>query len=528
MSLRYKNKSIINQRSASIDIDNTTDIEKIHTSHRSGSNINVTNVTTSELASNNKQTLVINDSFETINRNKSTFVGKDRIERVAENAYELKGFLNDSELTAFESWKNLYRLIANKNSQFKIKRGGIGYPGGDTTPLEGNRASNPVIGSDVTTVENTFSGYSSIPIRTSTMDQVATYSPVSIRYGDPASSRTIKVSDISKAAGGSGSNAPGVSEFGASASAATEGGSWDDNISSEDISNEISNISNDLFEIESQMGNGGDDVTFTKRNKIDTIGATFNDYPSIRIDTHGRSQPHEIIVGDTGAFKNHDYSPVIEDVDNSSIFPGGEYSLIVGNKFNIITGSGGINIKTSGPIELGGTTFKAGFKKFHISASHGIHLLSEDIVELASEKSITLRTNRQVFVESAMGIKNNLIVGGGIYSEGENYFHHITAPVEVQQTEDTILLGKMNTLVNRTLVIGETLVNGVWYPVYAVADDNLILNYSHSHHFKNLPLRLCESNNDVRQLAHAEGINTHSKITPALQQLHQKQPVIRA
>jgi hypothetical protein len=44
------------------------------------------------------------------------------------------------------------------------------------------------------------------------------------------------------------------------------------------------------------MGNGGDENLITKRNKNETIGATFNDYPSIRIDNKGRSQPFEMLV----------------------------------------------------------------------------------------------------------------------------------------------------------------------------------------------------------------------------------------
>ena len=64
MSLIYKNRAIINQRGGSVDIDNTTEQEKIKISHRSGSNINLTNVVTSELATNNKQTNVVRDLFE--------------------------------------------------------------------------------------------------------------------------------------------------------------------------------------------------------------------------------------------------------------------------------------------------------------------------------------------------------------------------------------------------------------------------------------------------------------------------------
>ena len=75
MSKIYKNRTIINQRGGGIKIDNTTEQEKVKIFHRSGSNLNFTNVVTSELATNNKQTLVANDSFETVKKDKHSFVG---------------------------------------------------------------------------------------------------------------------------------------------------------------------------------------------------------------------------------------------------------------------------------------------------------------------------------------------------------------------------------------------------------------------------------------------------------------------
>jgi hypothetical protein len=253
------------------------------------------------------------------------------------------------------------------------------------------------------------------------------------------------------------------------------------------------------------------------------VGAIFNDYPSIRIDTKGRSQPIEIVVSASGAFKNHDYIPIVEDIDNSSTFPCGNENKTVGNKYNLNVGSGGINLKTTGSIELGGSNLKMGFQKANISATHGIHLHSESVVELVSLKSISLRTNRQVYIESSLGVKNNTIIGGGLYTEGEVYLHHITAPIEIQQTLDTTLYGRFNCVAPRTLPIGEVFdPEWGWLTVYALANDNLIVNYPHSHHFPNLPLRLTSSNSDVRKFASNERINTHGAISTALAQKHER------
>ena len=521
MALIYRNKLSINQRGGSILIDNTTEQEKIKLSHRSGSNINLSNVVTSELATNNKQLNVVHDSFESVGGDKSQLVAKNHTLRTGENTYHLKGFIDQSQLDSFSKWKDTYESIAKLNAQFKISRGGSGYPNGDTLSLSGVRADNPVIGSKVYTVENTFSGYSGSQVRKSDQDDVLYYTKVPDRGKTRAASeRKITKSDIEKSAGGSGSNAPAVAEFGAEKSAATENGEWKPNEKAQKINEEILKIQETLTPIEQTMGHGGDETYFTKRNKIEQVGAVFNDYPSVRIDPKGRSQPLEMLVSETGTFKNHDYAPHIEEVDNSSSFPGGNDDKIVGNKYSRSVGSGGIQLKTTGGIELGGSTLKGGFKRVNLNSSHGIQIASESFVELQSLKSIILRTNRQVYVESALGVKGNVIIGGGLSVEGETYLQHVTAPLEVHKTEDTTVFGKFATNGGQ-LVIGWVNLNGTSYPCMASSADNLIQCYPHAHHHNGIPMRLTKSNKGVRNFAQNEQINAHNNISQALAQNHE-------
>lgn len=507
MSQIYRNRLILNQRGGSIDIDSTTEQEKIKLSHRSGSNINLTNVVNSELATNNKQLNVIHDSFETIGNDKTESIGKNHTIRTGENLYILKGFKDTTQLDAVKEWKTTYSSIANKNAQFKTTRGGIGFPNGTSTPLNGTKTANPVIGSKVYTVENNFTGYIGVPIRTSAVDQVATYTMVPSRgQTSPAAERSITETDV------------GVAE-----NPSTEGGSWGTNPDSAKES-DITGIQPILTSIEQRMGHGGDETYFTKRNKFEQVGTVFNDYPSVRIDEIGRSQPMEMLVSNTGTYKNHTAVPHIEEIDNSSNFPGGNDDKVVGNRYSRNVGSGGIYLKTTGSTELGGTVLKGGYKRIHLNASHGIQIASEQFIELQSAKSIILRTPNQVYVENGLGVKGNLIVGGGAFVEGELYCQHITAPVEVHETEDTLLYGKFNTFTPRTLAIGEVEVSsGVWKTVYALPTDNLIMNYPHSHHHNGIPMRLTTANNGVRQLARNESMNTHNTVSQALAQNHARQ-----
>lgn len=524
----YRNRSIFNQRGGSIAINNTTDQESIQLSQYSGSNILLNNMTNSELATNNKQTLVINDSFKTIGNDNLTFVANDNVERVGGTSYNLKGFIDDSQLKAFEEWKKTYEPIAISNSQFKMLRGGFSVPKNIITDKRGRPTRNPVLNSEVFVVDNVFRGYTKLPLRKSDSDEVAAYSNVP-DHDDTNPARYVKINrhDVGKSAGVLGSDAPGVAESGSSSSASTENGVWEPNEDAININDKILEKQEELTAIELRMGDGGDEHSVIKRNKMETVGAVFNDYPSIRIDEKGRSQPLEMLVSNTGIFKNHDYAPLVEEIDNSSNFPCGQDSKIVGNSYIRTVGSGGISLKTTGTTELGGTLLKAGFKKINMNASHGVHIGSERGVEIQSLKTIVLRTNRQVFVESSMGVKNNLIVGGGLAVEGETYLQHITAPLEVQRTEDTMVTGKFATDEDRKLLIGECEIGGNYYPVYAVATDDVVAMYPHSHHFNNIPLTLMRSNGDVRKAAQVNNINKHNTISQSIPQIHEKKnPVI--
>lgn len=533
MSLIYRNKTNINQRGGSLIIDNTTDQEKLKISHRSGSNINITNVVTSELATNNKQLNVINDLYTNVNKDSSTFVGGDRTERVCKNTYNLHGFSTSNEFDSMAEWKRRYNTyITLNNSQFKICRGGYSIPNGISTPLAGSRADNPVLKNKPLAVENSFSGYSGTPVRKKDSDDVVDFSRVPDRGNTtPASIRSITPPLIQRSAGsGFGSKAPGVLEFGASKSAATEEGGWQINYPPEfnflvKKLKDLQESADDgrLFtQVEQDIMDGGDTTNFIKRNKFEQVGSVFNDYPSIKIDEKGRSQPFEMLVSDVATYKNHDYVPHVEEIDNFSNYPCGNDDKLISNRWTVNVGSGGVYIKTTGATELGGASLKAGYKKININASHGIHIGSEAFVEIQSLKTITLRTNRQVFVDCALGIKNNVVMGGGLSVEGEVYLHHITAPLEVHQTEDTTVFAKFATDTPKSLQIGETFVKGEWYPTYALPSDDLIVNYPHSHHHNGIPMRLTKSNKDLRKFAQLEQINNHETISQALPQKHER------
>mgnify|MGYP003112831855 FL=1 len=533
--LNYRSKTVINQRGATVEINNSSDREELKLSQFSGSNVTLNNSVNSELATNNKQVKVQNDSFESVGKDKNTVVGKDQVNRVYENTYDFRGFINDTEIESLSAWKKEMAEsgIPGINSQFPILRGGYGYlPVQESvTEIKGERTYNSTKNQNKFVVNNPFTAYCPAPIRSADTDEVMAYEPVEEpRYPPGPAGRSPDDIDIETGSGEVGSNAPGVIEFGTTLNAATEGGTWEKNELRDELPDKLKEIQEEkLNEIEQAIGNGGDIISFVKRNKFETVGGAVNEFPSIRIDPRGRSQPVEVAVGEKTTYTNMDYVPLVEDVNSDVNFPGGDYTLNVGNKYSVIVGAGGVQMKTTGAVEIGGTSMKIAASKLNVMASQGMHLTSENLVELQSTKSISLRSGRQIYIEPGVGVKGNLVVGGGTYIEGELYVNHITAPVEIQQTEDTVLLGRFNCRCDRELPIGECNVGGTWYPVYAYGEgdkaEDLIFNYPHSHHFKNIPLRVMDSNEDVRVRAQCEGINWPSPVA-AQPQAHEKKYVL--
>ena len=40
-----------------------------------------------------------------------------------------------------------------------------------------------------------------------------------------------------------------------------------------------------------------------------------------------------------------------------------------------------------------------------------------------------LKHQKQVLVDSSLGVSRNILIGGGLYVEGETYLQHVTAPL---------------------------------------------------------------------------------------------------
>ncbi len=517
----YKNKSVLNQRGGNIQFNNSDGYEGVYITNYHGSNIKFTPQVTSEFAKENKQTLVTNDCFETIRNDKHLSINGNYVKNITGSTVYKSGFNNDEQIEAIKEWKEAYKPAAIRNSMFNVKRGGKSYPNGVVTPESGTKTANPSKSQEVyLNVGGQAPPGTSISDVRASADDVASYA--NVPQGSQGSF-TVKN--------------PTTADYSSAENLATEGGKYEKTPEKETYKEDVVKLQKQkLTDLELKaFGDGpnvgGSEQHFAFRDKVEMIGSAVNDFPSIRFDDKGRSTPGRVLVGrNAGAYVDIESVPHVEEVNNSN-FPVGNYSVHATNKYNINVGSGGVDIKTTGPVEIGATTYKLGAHKVTINASKGVHIGSENFVELTSLKNISLRSNKQIYIEPGLGVKNNLIVGGGTYMQGETYLHHVTAPAELQQTQETRAFGKLVEGLTFKFThsgIKDSLggsCKGTATATVTSSDDDLIELEPHSHHFLNLPLRLTPTGDNVKEIANGEYINEDGFTVPALPISHElKQP----
>ena len=377
---QYKNKVVWNQRGGSIEIDNSTGEELLALTHYSGSNTKMTPSVTSEYAANNKQTEVVNDAFELIHNTKNTFIGGDHIERIVGSKIRQSGYSNPEQVEAVKEWKAAYQPVAERNSMFRTQVGGVSYPNGVVTPENGTRDKNPAQNQELYRNKVSPGGPGKAEM-TRGVPQIGTSSNqvASLETFDVPGDR-FEVSN------------PNEEDYGESESPSTENGIYEPTPEHATLGEDIKRLQDTtLTPLEQKMGGdganvGGDTQEFTFRNVAINIGAAINDYPSIRTNPKGRTIPGCVDVGvNAGAFANVEAVPSVEEVDNSR-FPVGTRSTTVGNRDVLEVGSGGVQIKTSGGMEIGATMYKLGANQIHLNSDSGIYMDSPNLVSITSRK----------------------------------------------------------------------------------------------------------------------------------------------
>jgi len=494
----YRNKYVINQKGGTLEFVNSDLNEKIRLTHYSGSFKEMNNQSTIELASKNNQKLTLNDSYDTVRGFKNEYTGKNLDEIVYRDKYKKVGSLNAEY---FERWRDVVAGIQEFKQLFEIKRtnnNSVKNEDGVTVlkrnsllqERSGNFASFPVTDGSIKygalTNTNSLPSYSMIADNNSDGPQDWSESqkagPVN---SNPAAGSWPTESGREWGPGGTGK------------SISTQEGTWDIEENKDKLKEIIEASLPELTEIENELGVGGSEIIQITKHKMETIGMLMNDFGSIRLDDIGKLVNNEILVDLNAVYMNKSDSPLVEYVHVQDL-PGGDYTLNVCNRFNVMVGAGGLNLKSYGATNITGTITNMVGEQVNIASENEVNIdagtinISADILRLRNKRQ------RQILIENSLGVNNNVIIGGGLHVEGETYLQHVTAPVEYQKTEPTIAYSKLKSGLSFS-----ALINGNPASVELTSDsnDNLVAGYEHSHVFPNLPLTLLASNQAVRSAA---------------------------
>ena len=270
------------------------------------------------------------------------------------------------------------------------------------------------------------------------------------------------------------------------------------------IITDIANTTQERSRLENRLGDGGNYLINTTKTFVINAGGVMNDLPSIRVDKKGGKAIVGVepsVTGET-VTKKHAIIPHIEPVAVNSL-GGGDIIFNGANKISLMAGSNGISAKTSGQLWLQGRITTLCGDQIIVSSNNvvkidgGVHLSMN-----ADSVSITSR-DKQIGLNGNVGVNGNMAVRGGLHVEGELSLQHITAPVEIKQTEVTESKGFM--LPN--VLIGVT-TDGMM--VYSLPSNKPAVTSSHSHAYSTIASSLMPDNNGVRE--HGSGVGNSSLI----------------
>lgn len=518
--MSYRNQSVINSRGGAVTISNTENREYVSINTYSGASQTLNGTGISTFSPNNSQKKIDNDDFEHVGNDKSSFIGGKKFDRI-NNDYSI--IIGDSVAMYTDSygiWNDKFSQLATANLQPDIKKPVVPIlPGASidqTPPMFGEVGNKNAPNPAITQLQNNLkSGKTLNDIAIPKIDISTKNIPNLTDLGNIAKGLILdKFNDSKKLVTNvisSVKNIPSLSEKLQASSPSTQGGNYEINTAKDTLPDLITETQKELMPIESNLGDGGSMNINVARNARLVVGATVNNNPQATVDFKGRQVPSAIVVSGAGVTTAVAGAPEVNEVDNYSMFPCGTYTLEIGNFFNVKVGGGGINMITSGSVNIvTDTVLKLGALQT-IVGGDDVVIKGDKNVSIESS-NLNLNSGDQIILNSNVGVSNNIIVNGGAYIDGEVCLNHITAPREIQQTligftkegargflrsgdkiTGTILLKNFPDITSSgtTIIIDKT----VKFEITLDQQSDLAVELTpHGHEFPNIPLTLSEGN----------------------------------
>jgi hypothetical protein len=498
----YRNKYVINQKGGTLSFNNTDTRETVKITHYSGSFKEFNNQTNIELATGNDQKLVLGDTFSTVRGYRNEFTQRDLDNIIVGDHYRKVGNL---QFNLFNQWKKIMESsgIPNIKQLFDIQRttGVIGIKGIDNTIIKLNGKGQTKNGTpylcplcsaneqSVLALNNTFGpeaysiiskapGYSS-SFADSSYGHTITDKGVepAIAFGNELSKLVTGIFPIhqliennktltdqqgktlvqlSGTIGGipcpvcnpaspfnSGIAKNPVITLKPGYSPSSFHGAWSVEPQKKNLVQLYQQVLPKLAQIEAQMGPGGSEIIEVTKHKIETIGMVMNDWGAIRVDPIGKLSPAFVAITPYMPVTVQRPTPLIEQVQVDDL-PGGTYTLNVCNRYNVLVGAGGLNLKSYGVVNISGSMANIAAEQVNIGSANEVNIDGGSRLSLVGDiVSIRQRNNEQILMDSSVGITGNLIVKGGIFVEGNLTALSTSTPQVKRVTDQTKVTGRV-------------------------------------------------------------------------------------
>jgi hypothetical protein len=202
---------------------------------------------------------------------------------------------------------------------------------------------------------------------------------------------------------------------------------------------QIAAVMPDLAKLEAQMGMGGSEIVEITKHKVETIGMVMNDFGAVRVDPMGKMEPGYVLPTDYNTIVVNVPTPLVEQVQVDDL-PGGTYTLNVCNRYSILVGAGGVNLKSYGVINISGAMANIAGEQVNIGSANEVNIDGGKRTSIVGDVvNIRQRNGEQVIIDSGLGINGNVIIRGGLYVEGDTGLQSITY-VSQKQTGDAMNL----------------------------------------------------------------------------------------
>jgi hypothetical protein len=181
----------------------------------------------------------------------------------------------------------------------------------------------------------------------------------------------------------------------------------------------------EIQELEARLSPpGGNRYTIIQGSDLLEVGLGMNDAPSYRVDKDmgrrnwGVNADMSNIDTQKGGLQLPKGVPAnhVQGL-NTPASPGGHYVIKCSNKFSLVTGAQGVDIVTSGPVNISGGITQITGPEVSVGSSTGRLLLEGETVNVSGKSIEVAPSDGHFFVKGTASMTGNMIVGGHAHAE---------------------------------------------------------------------------------------------------------------